>query len=848
MDGAWCGSDGFRKPKGQPLKISQDFQKRKAFLLLDQEDERALLRLYEVLGDGLPGFVDAFYRHLMSFDEMRRLLPTEQALERLKRLQVDYFQRLIAGSYDDAYGRDRERVGRAHARIGLPPGWYLGAYSHYLCELVPRVTQLGGLSAREQEAALRALVKVIFLDMGLAIDTYIALRDELIAELRDYGAAFAHLPYATLVLTADLQVVFANPAFGKLVNCRPEFLAGTVLGDCLELDELPVVLRRALTHQNAQGMARVRPVSEQLPVPVAITAHVLPVSGGQSLQRVLLTLEDLREREQLQRDLLHAQEAANIGTWQTLFDGRFHFTRQAGLILGQQERQDMEASALLACLNPADRSQVLRQWFKAIARRQHAFVMCIVRGGDARWVDVRAKFECDARGKPVRGYGTVLDVTERLQAERNMQRMALFDGLTGLANRKNGLDLLEGVMQRAAATGWQVVVLFADLDRFKEINDTQGHAVGDSVLQEAARQLQGLVRPDDVLARLGGDEFMVARLQPPGDGTLSLARDIHAAFASPLQVGDRFFGVGASVGAAVFPLHGQQAGELLKCADLAMYAAKSGRKGYVLYQEQMGLQLQRRIALAKRLEQALADGLLELHYQPKVEVATGKLCGVEALARWYDAEWGWVSPGEFIPVAEERGLIAEVDLWGLGAAARQWRAWKDQGIESPPTIAVNVSAVDISMDDGYAHRALAQVRAYEVPPSAIELEVTETALMYNAERACRTAQKLVEYGFSLAIDDFGTGYSSLARLHSMPLSRLKIDMTFVRHMLEDAGSMAIITGVIGMARALQLRTVAEGVETQEQFDALRVLMCSEIQGYFFSKPVPAEVLAQRWLR
>ena len=260
----------------------------------------------------------------------------------------------------------------------------------------------------------------------------------------------------------------------------------------------------------------------------------------------------------------------------------------------------------------------------------------------------------------------------------------------------------------------------------------------------------------------------------------------------------------------------------------------------------MGLQLQRRIAVAARLEKALADGRLTQHYQPKVVLDTGQLCGVEALARWHDEEWGWVSPAEFIPVAEERGLIIALGDWSLDTAARQWRAWHDAGVTPPTTIAVNVSAAQM-MSDGFAERALAIVRAHNVSPLAIELEITESALMHEPAKARRVAARLVERGFTLSIDDFGTGYSSLARLQNFPVSRLKIDMSFVQGMTTNPDSLAIVTAVIGLARALQLHTVAEGVESQDQIDKLRSLQCDVAQGYFFAKALPAADLERDWL-
>ncbi|WP_238707705.1 putative bifunctional diguanylate cyclase/phosphodiesterase [Comamonas testosteroni] len=473
--------------------------------------------------------------------------------------------------------------------------------------------------------------------------------------------------------------------------------------------------------------------------------------------------------------------------------------------------------------------------------------MRIQDGTSARWVDALGTIEHDVTGKPVRGYGTLLDITERKRTERRMEKLAFFDALTGLPNRFHGIDLAQRLLDIAGQRGQQATVLFVDLDRFKEINDSQGHLVGDDLLAEVARRCERTLGGDGVVARLGGDEFMFVRTLAEGNDTMALAHEVCSTLASPMRVDDLCFEVGASVGVALYPTHGHSVDELLQRADIAMYQAKTqGGGNCQLYDAQMGHRLQRRIALGVKLEEALAQSRLELHFQPKIALDSYALYGVEALARWHDEEWGWVSPAEFISVAEERGLIIALGDWSLDAAARQWRAWSSAGIAQPPVIAVNVSAAQM-MSDSFSERALAIMRAHGVSPRCIELEITESALMHDPAKAKRVASQLVEQGFTLSIDDFGTGYSSLARLQSFPVSRLKIDMSFVRGMLSEPGSLAIVTAVIGLAHALKLRTVAEGVETQSQLDKLRDLHCDEVQGYLFSKAVPAAELARDWL-
>lgn len=830
---------------------AQTLHQRKQFLQLTAEDEAQLQKWAIALKSQLPQAVDTFYAHLMRFPEMRAHFPSAQALERHKGLLSGYFDRLTAGNYDIDYGKDRERVGLAHARINLPPGWYLGAYSCLLTTLLPQMLGADGSGEGESSkvAGLLALLKVIFLDMGIAIDSYIALRDQLITGLRGYSTAFTHLPYGTLVVTPELDVLFANHAFADLLDCQAHELTNQPLALWLDTTDLVQQAARTRQQQHDSQTQQLRLWSKRLGIPVRITSYVLPVTSPDQTPLLLFTVRDMRQQEQLQRELLQAQQVAQIGTWQTLFDGLFHLSDQAAILLGSTANgQPQPSKQLLASLHPDDQDTVCQQWQKGIRQGQHHFLVRQQQGQKTTWLEVRSLVECDATGLPLRAYGTLQDVSKRQQAEQHMQYLANFDALTGLANRQNGLNQLQSLMDQADKFDAQVVVMFADLDRFKEVNDTLGHGVGDQVLQSVAKRLQSIQGSRDILARIGGDEFMLARLQMPGGNPLCLAQELVKLLDQPLILKERAYPLGVSIGVSIYPRQAVEISELLHCADLAMYQIKAQGGGCLLYTPEMGEQQQRRVAIAQRLEQAMAQSRLQLHYQPKVDIHTGQLCGVEALARWYEPEWGWISPAEFIPVAEERGLIAALDSWGLDTAARQWKCWKEAGYTNVPSIAVNISATEISMGDEFAQRTLRRCRSHGVPPQALELEITESALAHNADKSAKAAQTLVDMGFTLAIDDFGTGYSSLARLHNLPLNHLKIDMTFVRNMHSDKASMAIITTIISMAHALNLRTIAEGVETQEQLETLRSLRCDMVQGYLFSKPLPAQELAAQWLR
>ena len=442
---------------------------------------------------------------------------------------------------------------------------------------------------------------------------------------------------------------------------------------------------------------------------------------------------------------------------------------------------------------------------------------------------------------------TAIDLREtKAQAER-IRELAFFDPLTQLPNRALVSDRLHQAIVSAERRGHTLAVLFVDLNRFKEVNDTLGHHVGDEVLGAVARRFASVVRKDDSLGRLGGDEFILIA-EGAGEAEASLcAERLLQSLAEPIVVQDQPLLLGASVGIAMFPGDGRVPDALMKHADIAMYRAKAAGGGIRLYQPEMGSRLGERVALARDLRAALATGAgLSLHYQPQFELATGRLSGAEALIRWTHPSLGAIPPATFIPLAEERSMMLEVGDWVLDAACRQLSAWKADGRPLPGRLAINVSAQQLDASDAFA-RTLRVLAATGIDASEVEMELTESALMRNIEHAMAVMRELREAGIAMAIDDFGTGYSSLSYLKRFPVERLKIDMGFVRDMLDEPNDYAIVGSIVGMARPLRLATVAEGVETRAQADALRDLGCGFAQGYLFGHPVPAAEFAERWL-
>jgi diguanylate cyclase (GGDEF)-like protein len=427
----------------------------------------------------------------------------------------------------------------------------------------------------------------------------------------------------------------------------------------------------------------------------------------------------------------------------------------------------------------------------------------------------------------------------QLAAER-AEYLASYDSLTSLPNRATFSKLLNQALALARRNARQVAVLFVDLDRFKNINDTLGHDAGDLLLREVGKRLKGCLRDSDTVARLGGDEFVVLLPELQDDEYVeAVAVKILAATGKSFAALGQEFHVTASIGVSVFPRDGADEQSLMKNADIAMYQAKDdGRNNFRPYSERMNRHSFERLALESSLRGALERDEFQLHYQPKVDARGGAIVGMEALLRWRHPELGLLAPTRFIPVAEETGLIVSIGKWVLRTACRQNVAWQKQGLPSM-NIAVNLSARQFGDDD-----LLADITAIlvETGMSAklLELEITESTLMHDVEKALRTLKAFRAMGLRLAIDDFGTGYSSLSTLSQFPIDTIKIDGSFIRDLAEHAGNRGIAKAIIAMGRTLSLTVIAEGVETAAQVDFLRGEACDEFQGFYFSMAVPPE--------
>lgn len=444
--------------------------------------------------------------------------------------------------------------------------------------------------------------------------------------------------------------------------------------------------------------------------------------------------------------------------------------------------------------------------------------------------------------------GILSDFTELRSAQERLRHLAHFDPLTGLPNRLLMRDRLEQALSRGRRHNSHIAVLFLDLDHFKRINDTRGHAVGDLVLSEIAARIRPQLRADDTAARLGGDEFVVILENfAETSHVIAVAEKLRQDLARPLSVSGQSFHVSSSIGIALFPDDGQNAEQLLQNADTAMYEAKSrGRNAYAFYSPAMTVKVARYLARDQRLRRALSEQELRLHFQPQIDAVSGRLCAVEALIRWQHPDLGLLGAPDIVPAAEESGLIIDIGRWVLGEACRQAQIWRAAGL---PPIRMAVNASPLQMENGRLSADVsAALRSSGLDPRLLEVEITESSLQTESV-AVATLGQIRALGVSVAIDDFGTGYSCLSSLKNLPLDRLKIDRSFVRELPGDSHSVALAETILAIAASMQLRVTAEGVETTAQNSFLRERGCHELQGGFYSPAVEGvriPALVERW--
>ncbi len=546
----------------------------------------------------------------------------------------------------------------------------------------------------------------------------------------------------------------------------------------------------------------------------------------------------LKESEE---SLLSFIETANDLIFSTTPDGMVIYSNQAVsqlLAYGQGELKLLQVSQIVA---PNARSTCNAAVAHALKRGSSGTIETVFTSSDGRKVPVEGSLTCSFYEKrPIAIWWICRDITDRKLVQNQLYQLAHYDSLTGLPNRALLYDRLRHARAHAHREGLSMAVIFLDLDRFKIINDTLGHPVGDKLLQSVAKRLSSCVREVDTAARIGGDEFVIilVNLRDPTDAE-KIATKVLSSLASSQSIDGHELFVTTSIGISIYPRDDEDVDNLIKKADIAMYAAKSaGSNTFRFYASEMDENAHKRFVLENSLRKALDNHEFLVYYQPKVEISSGSVTAFEALLRWQHPELGLLAPGEFISLAEETGLIIPIGEWVIRQVGIQCIAWKQQGLTNP-RVAVNLSGYQLQQKN-FLGIVADILRETGLSPDCLEFEITETVIMQNPDFTISVLNELRDMGINISIDDFGTGYSSLSHLKRFSVNTLKIDRSFVREVESNTTDAAITSAIIAMGNSLNMRVIAEGVETKGQLDFLREKLCDEMQGYYFSRPMPPE--------
>ena len=580
--------------------------------------------------------------------------------------------------------------------------------------------------------------------------------------------------------------------------------------------------------------------------PVRVTSDIVRDGAGDGIA-IVTTCEDISERKRSEENLRLRQqviESSSNGIMITDTTGSENpiiFVNPAfGRITGYSPQDVLGRSMHFLLGDDQEQAEFLEIGAALHDQREgNAVLRCFRKDGSLFWNDLSVFPVRDESGMVANFVWVINDVTEREQHQELLEYQSNHDALTGLPNRNLLADRITQALANSHRYNQRTAVLFIDLDNFKFVNDSLGHALGDRMLIILADRLHKCIRSGDTVARYGGDEFVVvvSNLEK-SEGAVAVSQNIQEQISRPLTIDGHEFEITCSIGISIYPKDGQDVDTLLKNADAAMYRAKEkSRNTFQFYTSEMNDRVVERMVIERHLRHALEMDEFEVHFQPQIELLQGRIIGVEALLRWRSPELGFVSPDRFIPLAEETGLIVPIGEWVIDACCRQNKAWQNAGF-TPMTISVNLSARQLQKKDLAAVIESILLKT-GLEPRFLELEIVESMVMQDVESAASIMTELKRLGVKLAMDDFGTGYSSLSYLKRFPFDKLKIDLSFVRDIMTDPESAAIARAIIAMAHNMNLRAIAEGVETEEQLDYLRLHGCDEMQGYFVSRPVSA---------
>lgn len=580
---------------------------------------------------------------------------------------------------------------------------------------------------------------------------------------------------------------------------------------------------------------------------VYIEAIITPLKNeAGEIERKIINIKDITQRKkdeqrfiQKEKRLKEAQKIARLGNWELNFsDNSLIWSDEIYKIFEIETDKAPDYQHFIERIHPDEREIVETKFHLSVMNKTPLDLVYRLKfdNGRIKHIHSRGFTRYDQEGNPIRTVGTIQDISERVILEKNMEYMANHDHLTGLPNRKMARETVERLIQSSNKT---VAIVFIDLDGFKNINDSFGHSVGDTILKSAAMRFKTMLRNSDVIYRLGGDEFLLvlSDINQIQDIELVLHKILEE-FNRPFDVSNHIFFISMSIGVSLYPKHGDTFEVLLQKADTAMYKAKdNGKNGYFIYNENINHNMIGEFKLLKDLKEAIVNNQFELYYQPQFELNTQKIIGAEALIRWKHPQLGVVPPGQFIPICEKNGLIVEIGEWVIYEACRQGALWAAQGKNL--TIAVNISAIQFKRGNfEKVIKDALDVSGFD--PRFLELELTESIMIHDTDRVLEQVNSLKTMGIQLSIDDFGTGYSSLAYLKRFSVDKLKIDQSFIRDILENQEDAVIVKTIIKMAHSLNLEAIAEGVEEPEIVDLLQSFGCDHVQGYYFARPLDVD--------
>jgi diguanylate cyclase (GGDEF)-like protein/PAS domain S-box-containing protein len=669
---------------------------------------------------------------------------------------------------------------------------------------------------------------------------------------------------AFIVIDTDNTVVEWSPQAEKIFGWKCEEASGRLLSTLIIPPHLVSAHRRGMQNYLELGKQSIlhkrveiaalhkdgRELEIELTVtPIAVkgklffSASIRDIAERKSAEKILFTTQArLEESEQRFRSLFEHHPDA---IFSFDLDGLFLSANKAFSTLTGYAFEELRKMSLQPLVAPESREQVMASFFEAARGRPQSYEAAGIRKDGGRFEVHATNLPIAVNGAIVGVHGIARDITHSRNYERRIEYLATYDSLTGLPNRNLLEDRMRHAILQAARLDLKMAVLFLDLNRFKIVNDSLGHDKGDLLLQLVAKRLQETVREGDTVARLGGDEFVVVLENLSAvEAVSAVADNLLNAVAMPVRLAAVDLTISISIGASVYPRDGSDAATLLKNADLAMYQAKQmGPGAFRFYSADMNTRVRERLLNENQLRLALENEELILHYQPRIDVASRRIVGIEALVRWAHPEKGLVAPTEFIPLAEEIGLIGELGEWVLKTACRQNRLWQDQGLP-PIKVSVNLSAHQLRSASTIDQTIQNVLTETGLDARWLELEITESSLMQNIESTLHMLLEIRQSGVSISIDDFGTGYSSLSYLKRLPIDTLKIDKSFIRDIAIDQDDAAIVTATIAMAHTMRLKVVAEGVTSTDQIHFLESRQCDEVQGFLLSYPLPADELGR----